>query len=96
MLLRVGVNLTEKSRSAGFSWGQSVAASRRRRSETVVVGEVRRVLGVERVLRAGGAGRREPFWDGRNGALRGLTSGVTRVLGSGSSGGARIRAEGIL
>lgn len=55
----------EKARSLGFSGGQGVAASRRRRAETVVVGEVRRVLGG---LRIGEMGARETFWDGGNGA----------------------------
>lgn len=93
MLLSVGVNLTGKPRSQGFSWGQSVAASRRAVAEPRCGGEVRRVLGVEFFLRRGGAGVREPFWDGLGGGSRALTDGVPRGLGGGCVGGARIHGK---
>ncbi|RIR09476.1 hypothetical protein D2E27_19805 [Mycobacteroides abscessus] len=79
-----------KARSQeGFS-GQMIAASRRRRAETVVVGEVRQVLVG---LRNGETGGREGLWDGGNGGSRGLTDGVPRGLGSGSPRGARMAVE---
>lgn len=100
MLLRVGGNLTggvgESPGQRGFSVTRVFAASRRRRAETVVVGEVRRGLSVELGLRDGGLGVREAFWDSRIGGLSGLTDGVPRGLGSGSSGGTRIRGKGVL
>ncbi|SIF22439.1 Uncharacterised protein [Mycobacteroides abscessus subsp. abscessus] len=90
MLLSVGVNLAEKSSSRGFSCGQSVAASRRRRAEPVVVGE-------HRAWRWGGSGSYERVvWVpesrsgtgemGRGGLLRtgfraGSGRGVRAVLG---------------
>lgn len=45
MQLRVGVNLTEKSRSREFSWGQSVAARHRAVAQPRCGGEHGRVLG---------------------------------------------------
>lgn len=85
-----------KVQVTGFSATRRFAASRRRRAETVVVGEVRRGLGVELGLQLGGSGCREPLWGSRIGGLSGLTDGVPRGLGSGSSGGTRIRGKGVL
>lgn len=65
---------------------QRVAASRRAVAQPRCVGEARRVLGVERVLRAGGSGGREPFWDGEMGVRAVLRTG----LREGSGGDARV------
>lgn len=52
-------------------------------------------LGRERVLRAGGLGAREPFWDGRNGAWSRLTRGFQEGSGAGVRAGLGYMEKGV-
>lgn len=88
----------ENPRSAGVLGGQSVAASRRRRAEPVVVGEHRRVLDVElsyeRVARAAQKGYGTPEF-GVGAVLRGaFRAGSGRVVGRHSDACRRVFLAG--